>query len=288
MSVLMKVNLASFRQVLQENGLLNENETAPLLLPLISFVDKVNMRSDRWWLTSEQGAKTPLRNQGRLLESSLRTAFLKSGFYVIRPLQAYLTPAMPRLFRAEKPSGEDLQLIGDWFGAPLVIEGTVQISRSSDISSSFRMDVRLSVTQISNGRPVADVSRVYETDPGVFDAVVEKKLREVADTVAGDLASQVFEAWQKGSVGSSQLRLTLVPRLSLPEIEAFKERMKSSSVGIRTIRERSLSNQGVTFEIDSPTSAKDLAARLQGFDFNGRKGEASAASDTEIKLNFSR
>ncbi|MBX2986524.1 MAG: hypothetical protein KF802_01385 [Bdellovibrionaceae bacterium] len=288
MTVSMKVNLPAFRQVLQQNGLLNENEAAPVLLPLVAVVDKVNLRTDRWWLLGENGGRTPLRGFSRQLEGALRGAFSRHGFYMIRPLASHLTPAVPAILRAEKPGPDDLQLLGDWFGAPLLVEGTAQISPSEGGGKSFRIDVRLSVLQVSNNRPIADVSRIYETDPGVMETVVEKKLRDVSEALANDLASQVAEAWQKGSVGSSQIRLTLQPRPSLQELEQFKEKLRSSSVGIRSIRERTVSGTSAVFEVDSPIPAKDLAARMKGFDFNGRKLDSSPVSETEIRLSFTR
>lgn len=286
MSVAMKTNVTAFRQVLQENGLLNENTTTPILLPLVAFVDKVNGQSDRWWLTGERGSKTFLRTMGRHFEASLRESFRKNGFYVIRPQSAYLTPSVPKGLRSESPGPEDQALLGDWFGAPLVISGNVSLQKAAN--GGGRIDVKLEVVQTSNGRPIADLARGYTTEIGTFEAVTERKWREILDTLTGDLTSQVVEAWQKGTVGSAQLRLVLEPRPGLNEIEPLKEKLKSSSAGIRSVRERLVSSQSLVLEVDSPVGAQELAGRLKGFEFSGRPFETSVENEQSVRVKWGR
>ncbi|MBX3041951.1 MAG: hypothetical protein KF789_14690 [Bdellovibrionaceae bacterium] len=288
MSVAMKVNVQAFRQLLQQSGLLNENESAPVLLPLIQVVDRVQLRSDRWWNTNAADVAVPLRSLSRRMENSLRDAFSKAGFFVIRPVAGSMSEAIPYALRAEKHSPDDLKVLGDWFGAPLVIDGTLQVSRPKEgVSSAARLDLRLQVIQVSDNRPIADVSRSYDTDAGPLEVVVERKLRDVSETLASDLASQVAEAWQKGAVGSSQIRLNLSQRLPLPEIEKFKQALASSSLGLRTVRERVISSSGVVFEVESPSTMQELAGRMDGFQFNGRALKAQVM-DNEIRLEFVR
>lgn len=283
MSVALKVDLRSFRQVLQENGLLNENEAAPLVLPLVSFVDKVHLKSERWWMPIEGEVQGPLRTWSRQFENLLRQTFLHSGFYLIPAMGSKLAPSFPSVLRSERPSPEDLAQLGDWFGAPLVIEGTVQILKG-DVSNVFKLEFRLSVVQSSNNRPLADVSRSYTTEAGSFDAVVDKKLREIAEPAVTDLVSQVFEAWQKGSVGSAQLRLSLNRRLTLPEMEIFKEKIRNGAWSVRNIHERLLTGEGTQFEIESPLLAQELVQKMNGLEAAGRRWNAVRGSDTEIKL----
>lgn len=275
MPVAMKVNIAAFRQVLQDNGLLNENDTAPVILPLVSFVDRQNGQTERWWTGQGQTSKALLVNMNRLFEGSLRAAFQKNGFYVRKPQGDGLKGSTPKVLRSENAGPEDVQLLGDWFGAPLVVTGAVNMMRSPVATSVARIEVKLSVVQTSNNRPIADVARVYETEAGTYETVIERRWKDVVDALASDLAAQVLEAWQKGSVGSSQLKLVIEPRPKLQEIEPLKERLKSSSAGIRSVRERLVSAKQLVLEVDSPVSAEDLSKRLNGLDFNGRKFETS-------------
>lgn len=288
MTVEVRLNPNAFRQLLQQNGLLNENHSAPVLLPLIQVVDRVQLRSDRWWAQDEGKEVSALRSYSRNLESSLRSAFSKAGFFVIRPVALSMSESMPQALRNEKHSVDDLRILSNWFGSALAIDGILQINRPREgTSAAARIDLRLQVVQMKDGRPIADVSRSFDTDPGVLEVAVDRKLREIAESVSNDLASQVAEAWQKGSVGSSQIRLTFTPRLSLPEIEKLKQALTTSNLGLRSVRERLVTSSGVTFEVETPTSLPELARRLDTFQFQG-KGLKVQPADNEIRVQLTR
>lgn len=288
MAVAMKINPQILRQVLQQNGLLNENESAPVILPLIHVTDRVQLRSDRWWNNSGSEVSVPLRNLSRRLENSLRSSFLKAGFFVLRPVTSDLNEALPAPLKVEKHSPDDLRLLGEWFGVPLVIEGELLLTRPSEVSSTVvKMEVRMQVIQTSDHRPIADVSRTYESDPGPFEVVVERKLRDISEAMVNDLVSQVAEAWQKGAVGSSQIRLNLAQQMKLPDIEKFKKSLLSSNLGLRTVKERLVTSSGVVFEVESPMSLTELAQKMNGIQI-GDKSLRAQAAENEIKLQIAK
>ncbi len=85
----------------------------------------------------------------------------------------------------------------------------------------------MTALQVSNGRNIADCPVASDTDSGSRETAVDKKLREVIEATANDLSSQVLEAWQRGSLGTSVIRLTIQGRNSLPLMESLKERIRS-------------------------------------------------------------
>lgn len=105
-----------------------------------------------------------------------------------------------------------------------MIDGKVSLQNGPE-GRGGRIEAKFEVFQTSNNRPIADVNRVIITEPGAFEAAIEKKWNEIIDGLMQDLSSQVVEAWQKGSIGSSQLRLVLEPRPGLQDIESLKERL---------------------------------------------------------------
>lgn len=288
MTVALKINTTVVRQILQQSGFLNENESAPVLLPVIQVVDRVQLRSDRWWNTDASQVAAPLRGFSRRLEGSLKSAFTKAGFFMMRPISASLSHGLPEVLRSEKHSPEDLKLLGDWLGAPLVIDGLMQMNRAKEGSmAAATLDIRLQVIQVSDGRSIADVSRTYDTDPGQLDLVVERKLREITDAMSADLASQVSEAWQKGAVGSTRIRLNFTQHMPLSEIEKLKKSLLSSSLGLRTVRERKISASGVVFEVESPATIQELSSKISGYVLDGKTLKAQL-SDDEIRIQISR
>jgi hypothetical protein len=286
MTVVIKVSLKDLKALLLENSLLAENDTAPVVLPLIGFTDKVTLKTFRWWKPEDVQNKSFLMSQNRHFENGLRTAFEKYNFYLIKPTA--LGPQVPNSLQNERLSLDDMQLLNQYFGAPLMIEGTVQFSKSPEASNRFRIEVKMLALQVSNGRPIADVSRRFESEAGIFEATVDKKVREVVDATAQDLASQVFEAWQRGALGSTILRLTFHGRIPLNQQEAFKEKLRNQVAGIRNIRERLISADSMAYEVDTNLNAKDFAAKLNAMEIDGRKWISSASSDSEVTLQVQR
>lgn len=287
MSVDMKVSLRDLKQVLQNNGLLNENDAIPVVLPVVSWIDRVQGRSYRWWLPTDKQQQAFLIKQGRLLEESLRNTFRKDSFYVIKPIEAGLGVSVPADFQSEKLGGEDLQFFSQYFNAPLVIDGQILLNKGERGNNS-RIDIRLTAIQVSNGSTIADVSRRFETDSGLFENVVDKKLRGVMESTANDLASQVLDAWQRGTLGSSVIRLTIKGANPLPLTESLKEKIRSQITQIKNIHERFVSSDSVSFEISTSISGAELSNKLLSLDLAGKKLSKVSDEHDEIVLTWAQ
>lgn len=286
MTVALKVSVKDLKTLLQENSLLVENDSAPIILPLISFTDKVNLRSYRWWKPEDVQNKAFLISQSRQFENGLRSAFLKYNFYLIKA--SSMGPQVPNSLQNERLSLDDMQLMNQYFGAPMVVEGSVQYAKSPDASNRYRIEVKLLALQVSNGRPIADVSRRFDTDTGVFESSVDKKVREVVEATSQDLASQVYEAWQRGALGSTLLRLTFRGRIPLNTQEGFKEKLRGQVREIRNIRERLITSDTMAYEVDTNLNSRDFAAKLANLEIDGRRWISSAPSDSEVMLQVQR
>ncbi|WP_413561511.1 hypothetical protein [Bdellovibrio sp. HCB209] len=284
MNVAMKVSLSDLKQLLQINSLLNENDTIPVVLPVVSMVDRVEGRSYRWWQQSSDKNQSFLVKQSRTLEDALRSSFQKNNFFVVKPVEAGLGANVPTSFQNERVAGDDAQFFAQYFNAPVMIDGQVLMNKAD---KGYRIEVRMTAIQVSNARPIADVSRRYDVE-GSFEGAVDKKLREVSEAVANDLASQVFEAWQRGSVGTSVIRVTITGKHTLPSMEALKERIRSQLTQVKNIRERLVSSDSVSFEVDTAASSTELATKLEALDVNGKKLVKVSEDREEIVLKLAQ
>lgn len=284
MSVSMKVSLKDLRQFLQETGLLNDNDSIPVVLPMVSWVDRVGGNSYRWWVSSDRNQSVFLNKEARVLEESLRNSFEKNNFYMMRPIANSLGRQVPYDFQVEKISPEDSSFFAQYFNAPVIVDGQILLKKGEN--NTYQIEVRLTALQVSNGRTIADVSRRFETSPGSFEMVVDRKIRETMDTTVNDLALQVRDASQRGSLGTSVLRLTILGRNTLPVIESVKEKIRSEVTQVKNIRERLVGSDSVSFELDSSATSADLSAKLQGLNINGRRLSKVSMSNDEIVLKW--
>lgn len=286
MTVSVKVSVKDLKALLQEHSLLAENDTVPLVLPLISFTDKVDLKTFRWWKPEEGTNKAFLISQNRQFENALRSAFQKNNFYLIKSMPLALQ--IPRSYQNERLNLDDMQFLSQYFGAPLMIEGQVQYAKSPDSSNRYRIEVKLLALQVSNGRPIADVSRKFETEMGVFEAAVDKKVRETVDATAQDLASQVYEAWQRGALGTTILRITFRGKIPFNQQEAFKEKLKNQVREIRNIRERLVTSDSLAFEVDTNLNSKDFSSKINGLEIDGKRWNSVGFNDNEVNMQMQR
>lgn len=288
MTMMMKVSISNLRTLLKSQGFLNENELAPIILPLVTYSDKVQMKNFRWWIPLDRKDKGFLVTESRLLEKALQNSFQKSDFFLIKPIDGNLHLQVPLALQNEHLTAEDFIILGQLFHAPVVINGQVNFSKNSDTPDRYRIDAHFAAIQVANGRTIADVSRHYDTEVGLFEVSIDKKLKEVSEGLTNDLALQVYEVWQKGSLGSSVLKMTIKGYVPIKDQEQFKDKVRSSIPQIRNLRERLISADSIVFEFESHLSPKEIAKFFSVFDLNGRTVSATSTSDDELVLQIKR
>lgn len=288
MNALLKVSVPDLQALLLENGLFYESDSTPVVLPAIRFLDRVNSKSYSWWAESDLSEKSFLLKQGRSLEEFLKNALVKHNFYLLKPQSLRYAEFLPDSARSESLRKEEWQMISQKLGAQMLIDGELIFSKSQERSDAYLISLRMTATQVVNSRVIAEVTRKYETEAGPFEQVVDRKLKEVLETVSQDLASQILEAWQKGSLGGALYKLTIRGRLPLNQQEAFKEVLKNKVREVKSVRERLISGEAVTYEVDSALGPKELGQKAAQIELSGAKLVLESASDSEVIYRISR
>jgi hypothetical protein len=285
MSVTLKVSLKDLKQLLQNNSLLTANDTLPIVLPMIAWQDRVQGRTYRWWQSFGKESQGFLTAEAKVFEESLRESFQKNNFFLVRPVESNLGAQVPVDFQTEKVGGEDSQFFAKLFNSPVLIDGQVVLSKA-DKGDGYRVEVKMTAIQVSNGRAIADVSRRFDTPAGSFEAVIDKKIKEISDAAANDLSVQVLDAWQRGSIGSNILRITIQGRSNLMDVETLKETVRSQITQVKNIRERLVASDSISFEVDATVSPEELATKLEGLQLTNKKLGKVSANNEEVVMKW--
>jgi hypothetical protein len=288
MTALLRVNVDELQAMLLENGLFYQSDSTPIVLPSIRIVDRVNSKNYFWWVDSDLSQKPFLLKEGRSLETNLKTALLKHNFYLLRPQALRFQQLLPQTFKTETLRTEDWQLVAQKFNAQVLLDGELSFNKSQERSEAFTIDLRLTATQVMNSRVIAEVSRKFETDPGPFEAVSDRKLKEVLESASAELSTQIFEAWQKGSLGASLYRLTVRGHFPMQQQESFKEALKNKVREVKSVRERLITSEGVVYEVDSALSPKELSQKASQIEVGTVKLVLESATDKEVSYRVSR
>jgi len=276
--------------MLLEQGLFYEQDSTPIVLPLIQWTDKIAGRSLNWRSGGSETSSNFLLKQATDFENVLKNAFQKNNFYLLRPQNTGLDKFLPTSYQAGFLSIDLETDLAQKFGSQLVVRGIIELetSQRSSISGTAQVSFRLTAVQALNNRTIAEIVRVFDVERGSTEVLIERKLKEVSDMVAQDLSNQVLEAWQKGTLNASLYRLSVRGRLPLQNQELFKEVLKSKVREIKSVRERWITADEVVFEIDSSISPQEIAKRLSDFAVGSFRYRVVSSSEAELAVAAER
>lgn len=284
MSVAMKISLKDLKVLLLNNNLLIENMNSPIVLPMITVQDKISGESFRWWNKTDTKSGFVVK-EARLIETQMKSAFMNNGFHLLSAVEAGLGEQIPSDFKSDRPSSEDVEFMSQRFSAPVILEGVVSIAEGSD-KKKYDIEIKVTATLVSNGSVIADISRKFETSGNAYETAVDKKLASVLESAANDLAVQIADAWQRGTVGTSVLSITLRGRQNLKDLEDLKKTITAKIPQVKAIRERLISADMTTYEVDTNLSSNELGAKLNGLQTGNSTLRLEKESGNEVLLRW--
>ena len=258
LSVTLQVNTKVLETLLQEQGLLYDNESAPMMIPFVVIDDQVRGNSYRWWRSQGLSAQQSL---GDYLETQLQKILFPLGFYVQRPAATQMQMLVPSAFQQELLTPEQVQTLCTRWNIPLAMIGELLITK--DRGNDVVFELRLSVMQVSTGRVLAQLYRQNKLSrKSSIEALNHRKDLNFVVQAYRDLGQQMTEAWQRGVLTSTLVRLEVQGGLPINKYEMFKEALKTSNRSIRQVRERSIAARSVLFELEITGAVGELTSSL--------------------------
>jgi hypothetical protein len=283
MPVTLKVSMPSLRRLMLESGLMNEAGSPLSMIPVVSFIDRRKGQSVRWWLgeTADPNARDVVDTNREVLRA-MNVAFAKKGFWLAKPSEGTEATA-PEQARTEKPQGDALVALAKQFSAVLAVRGDVRISDTREDGEGVTGSIKLEVVHPASGRVVADVSKSFST----MTAGKEMKtalLKSVVDA-SEDLARQVSDTWQRGTLNANSLRLAVRGDLNPKQLNAFKTALTTKVREVRNLRDRVFERGMVVMDVDFSGSPAPFASRLKALSLPGFTVRAAESSNDTVILD---
>ena len=284
--VTLQVNTKILESLLQEQGMMNDGESAPMVIPFLSIEDQVHGDNFRWWK-----AQNPARLQGMedFLETQLQKTLFSMGIFVQRPEAAQMRLMLPAMAQQDILTQEQIQSLATRWNIPLTLTGDLSIHK--DLNGEVLLELRLAVNQVSSGRILAQLKRQNKLSiKENLESLNLKKALSFVVQAYQDLGQQMQEAWQRGSLTSTLVKLEVQGGLPINKYDLFKDSLKSANRSIRQVRERLISSQSVIFEIEFNGVVSDLTASLsqvtagdRTYHFKGLNSSNTLILSTEAK-----
>lgn len=286
MGVEFKLSPSSLRKMILDAGLLNDAEGAAAILPMIAFADREKNSSIRWWVGEAKTAESGFIGQiSRQFHEALQSEFSRQGFHIIRPQGTQHSP-LPDELQTERPSNSDYKLISDFYQAPMILQGDVRMKEVKEPVTAALCAIKIQVMQAHTGRTIAEVSRQIEADisSGGYENAIRAKLAGELPELTKDLATQVYEVWQRGTLNTNQIRLAVRSPLTPKRVNDFKTGLMGQVQQVKSMRERLFDDLGIQFEIDYSGEREALVGRLKNLELQGFETRLSSVNEDLIAI----
>jgi len=286
-SVTMKISVSSLRDLLAAENLLYQSEGLATILPLLKIIEKKDGgKQFTWWTDEVTPATQNLRDEEKSIFHQFDLVFRPKNFYLIDPLTSHYVQWVPTVYRNEDPTMEQTLWLGEFFKAEIVLTGDVTLSQSN--SNVIKLSARVVAYHSSNGRIVGEVTRNFEVTSRDWDLGVTQVLHKGFTEISKDLASQVLDESTRGTLGATQLRITLRGNFNYQDLENFKKEVIVKMGDVKTIRERRQEKGQATFEVDYAGVLPSLVKSLETNSFDGFKLAVQGVDNNEINVHWSR
>ncbi len=277
------ISVSNLRDMLEDQGFVQSTEGPASVLPVIAFVDRVGGVEERWWAPATDDRVGIARGLSQPLLDELQKSLLRSGFYLERPEEWRLHLLLPPELRKESLSTSDYPRLQERLGAQVVVKGQVLLEQGR--VGGVKLSVQLSAINAASGRVVAEVSQASELSgvPASSAADRERYSRDVR-SAAQELASQLSDAWAKGSFSTRSLLLVIRGKLNPNQLEKVKQAL-SRVRSIRNLRERFFERESFGFEMDASAAPETFVEQLKGVQGDGFSLKLVESSATGFVLD---
>lgn len=284
LTVTLQVNSKVLETMLQEQGLLYDNETSPMIMPFLVIDDQVNRDGFRWWRAQNSQR---MQSMNDYLEKQMQNSFFSSGFFIQRPEASQLQMMVPNSMQQDFLSPEQIQILSKRWNIPITLVGELIMRNDTASQEEIVMELRLMVTQVSSGRVLAQLNRQSKLPKSeTLGAMSLKKNFSFVVQALKDLTQQMQEAWRKGFLSSTLVRLEVQGPLVLSKYDLFKTALKTSNRSIRQVKERMITSKSVYFELEINGSVNDLVSGFKSVSTGDRTYKFKGV-DAEGKLLLS-
>lgn len=278
-----QVSRTDLRQVLQQKGLFATSEKSGITLPFIEFNNALSGESYRWW-SPEFTVSKDLESLSMSFEQEMFQGFLDKGLFMLRPHAFNMSHMVPNFMRKTYLTQTDMVQLTNLKQGQLYLDGRVDLISSPLQENALRVRVQMKCKQSSNGKNVAEVVRTFDTPAGQGLSQIASKVDELARETGQELASQVYDLWQRGALEAQVLQLAVTGDLNHMQLLRFKKELNEKLGLSNGLTERLFEPGRVTFETDYSGGVEALSQKLKTAKFDGFISQVVSSQADQIIL----
>jgi hypothetical protein len=250
-----KISLVDFRKLLTEAGVYAKVRLANDVIAFFSLEDENGEKIAQSWLNTKGSDSVSLQ----MWSDEFKLAFEKAGYSFNKNIN-------PQWLQIFKPQSTVLDVMNKNTNTKsLVLWGVGQLKKDLRTQEPVLI-VQVKVYSQELRREVTDSVRKLN---------IKDQWQQKWSTWAQELILQIDEVDSKSLAQGSSLIMSFRGPVSLIEQESVKSWILASSPTIKSVTERKVAQDLLTFEVDATISASEIAQKFSQLNFKGKKLKVS-------------
>lgn len=285
MQVTLKVSVSALRELLDQEGLLVQNDDVYTVLPLIKVYErKIAGRQYSWWKDDFVTAPQILKDQVKSFAVQFQQTQVKN-FKIIDPLKDKVYQQVSDRFKKDNIESSEAIILAQELKMPLLILGESFVA-PGDSTNKYKAQLKLTLYHVDSSRILAEVTKAYEltSNKPNPDLVIQQALRQVYADGSRAVVSELQQQLKKGLFGSQTVQLVLNADLNYLDLESVKKEFLLRIPELRTIKERRMEKGAFTLEADLIGSMNNLAKKIETSSFENLEITIDSVNSSVIQL----
>lgn len=255
-------SLRTLKDLLIEKNFLAETDQFLKILPLIQWIDEKNQISFQWWRHSLTKEKLDLHNKSSEAYEVMKTAFFEQGLLLSNPIDQKIFDLLPDPLKIDQYSEKDLLYLSQFTKHQLLLIGSVRLLPTVEKEKTgtlVQIDVYNPVTKkklLTFEKKTLDKSSWFESKDTFRDLLEELKVS------SPELATQIYENWQRGTINSQAYKLEILGQFTIDDQSQIKNLIQTKIPEIRLIKDRSFSLKQLSFEVETQLTSSSLSEKM--------------------------
>ncbi len=270
------------KELLTEKNFLAETDRFLKILPLIEWIDEDHKVIYQWWRHRLTKEKLDLYTKSSAAYEQMKSSFFEQGILLSNPLDQKFYDILPDPVKVDQLTDENLILISRLTKHQLLALGKIKFTPQNE-NEKPQVSIEFDIMNPLTNKKILSFERKILDKSSWFESVnLQNDLIEELKTSSPDLASQIYENWQRGTLNSQTYRLDILGQFNLEDQTKIKNLLQTKIPEIRMIKERTFSLKQLSYEVETQLTSQSLSEKIT------KIPDLKLKKDTTADLHFVR
>jgi len=228
------------------------------ILPLITFYNGVKGDVYNWWAENESADEMSLVSRRVLGDLGAKA----QGLCLYRRDLEKLP--VPELYKKTALTSEEMVDLAKKFGAEIAVAGAFSFTKSPLRETDYRLKVHLEAFDGPEGERIGEIIRYVDLSSNEYGNAWMIPSPQIAG-VFSEFHKQLTE--NRSKIPARQMRLLVSGALNRDQVEALKEKLKTSVEGLNGLQEAVFEPEQVAFNVAYEGKSADFSKALSQVQF---------------------